>query len=110
MLFMSPDEPPTAADAYDKLSQTDETREDDPYCADLEFPAMRELVPDVAGKRVLDAGCGAGRYAEWLIEKGRTLSLLTRAKRWSNRRDNELAVEQTCTEPTLERSSNSRGW
>lgn len=69
MLFMSPDEPPTAADSYDKLSQTYQTREGDPYCADLEFPAMTELLPDVAGKRILDAGCGAGRYAEWLIDK-----------------------------------------
>ncbi|NHN47684.1 methyltransferase domain-containing protein [Halostella sp. JP-L12] len=67
---MPPDESPTVEDAYDKLSNTYETQEDDPYCADFEFPATTELVPDVEGKRVLDAGCGLGRYAEWLIEKG----------------------------------------
>jgi len=31
---------------------------------------MRDLVPDVAGKRILDAGCGHGRYAAWLSERG----------------------------------------
>lgn len=67
---MPPDEPPTAADAYDKLSRTYETIEDDPYCADLEFPATTGLIPTVDGKRVLDAGCGNGRYAEWLIDRG----------------------------------------
>ncbi|MCU4800579.1 class I SAM-dependent methyltransferase [Halobacteria archaeon HArc-gm2] len=67
---MPPDESPTVEDAYDRLSTTYDEQEDDPYCADLEFPATTELVPDVEGKRVLDAGCGSGRYAEWLIERG----------------------------------------
>lgn len=67
---MPPDENPTVERAYDKLAQTYETQEEDPYCADFEFPAMKELVPDVAGKRILDAGCGHGRYAGWLIERG----------------------------------------
>lgn len=67
---MPPDKSPTVEDAYNKVSQTYKTQEEDPYCADLEFPAMAELIPNVEGKRVLDAGCGHGRYAEWLIERG----------------------------------------
>lgn len=67
---MPPDEDHTVADAYDKLAETYETQEADPYCADFEFPAMKELVPPVEGTRILDAGCGHGRYAEWLTAKG----------------------------------------
>ena len=67
---MPSDERPTVADAYDELAGTYETQEADPYCADFEFPAMTELIPDVAGKRILDAGCGHGRYAEWLLSEG----------------------------------------
>lgn len=32
----------------------------------LERPTVRELLPDVEGKRVLDAGCGTGVNATWL--------------------------------------------
>ncbi len=67
---MPSDESPTVENAYDKLSRTYKTHEEDPYCADLEFPAMTELVPNTEGKQVLDAGCGRGRYTEWLIERG----------------------------------------
>ncbi|MGQ3722483.1 class I SAM-dependent methyltransferase [Natrialba aegyptia] len=66
---MSPDKNSTVEDAYDKLAETYKTQEEDPYCADLEFPAMTELIPTIEGRRVLDAGCGHGRYAEWLIER-----------------------------------------
>ena len=47
---MPPDGSPTVRDAYDRLARTYETRETDPHCADFEFPATTELVPDVAGK------------------------------------------------------------
>lgn len=35
-----------------------------------EKPAMLALLPDVDGLRVLDAGCGPGIYAEWLLDHG----------------------------------------
>jgi len=33
-------------------------------------PAVISLLPTVAGKRVLDAGCGPGVYARWLVDQG----------------------------------------
>jgi len=40
------------------------------YNAYYERPAMYSLLPEIAGKTVLDAGCGAGYYIQWLLEKG----------------------------------------
>ena len=44
--------------------------EQSPYLALYEQPALRALLPPVAGRRVLDAGCGAGRHSSWLAEQG----------------------------------------
>ena len=41
-----------------------------PYNADYERPAVLGLLPPLAGLRVLDAGCGAGWYAERLLDAG----------------------------------------
>ena len=41
-----------------------------PYNALYERPAMLALLPDVAGARVLDAGCGDGWYAQQLAARG----------------------------------------
>ncbi|XVH31996.1 class I SAM-dependent methyltransferase [Haloferacaceae archaeon DSL9] len=86
--FVPPDEAPTVADAHDKLAKTYKAQEEDPYRADFEFPATTELIPHAEGKRVLDAGCGHGRYAEWLIERGadvlavdKSAKMLERARR-----------------------------
>ena len=40
------------------------------YNAYIDRPAMLELIGDVSGQRVLDAGCGAGHYAQALVDRG----------------------------------------
>ncbi len=44
--------------------------EDGAYNAHYDRPAVLELLGDVAGLRVLDAGCGPGLYAEELLARG----------------------------------------
>ena len=62
---------PLAADAYDVLAESYaavvDTKPHNAYC---ERPAMLALLPEVEGRRVLDAGCGPGVYAEWLVGRG----------------------------------------
>lgn len=41
-----------------------------PYNAFYERPAMMSALPDVSGRFILDAGCGAGWYAEQLLKRG----------------------------------------
>lgn len=52
------------ADRYAKFVRTKA------YNAHYERPATLSLLPDVKGLRVLDAGCGPGEYAAWLVERG----------------------------------------
>src|SRR5574341_364423 len=40
-----------------------------PHNAYYERPATLSLLPDVAGKTVLDAGCGPGIYSQWLVDQ-----------------------------------------
>jgi 2-polyprenyl-3-methyl-5-hydroxy-6-metoxy-1,4-benzoquinol methylase len=62
---------PVAQSAYDELAEEYAARIDTkPHNAYYERPATLSLLPDVIGKRVLDAGCGPGVYAEWLVEHG----------------------------------------
>jgi len=52
------------AERYAKLIDTK------PHNALYERPATLSLLPDVEGKQVMDAGCGAGVYSELLVERG----------------------------------------
>lgn len=59
------------AEAYDALAdEYDTVAEAAPHNAHHEFPGTTAVIPEVEGKRVLDAGCGAGRYAAWLADEG----------------------------------------
>ena len=62
---------PIALDAYEALAEAYASVVDTkPHNAYYERPATLSLLPEVNGKKVLDAGCGPGVYAEWLIEHG----------------------------------------
>lgn len=67
-------ESPTIA-GYDRLARERKELETSPwmesaYQRHYVWPGIRGMVPDVAGKRVLDAGCGIGDYAEWFLDRG----------------------------------------
>jgi SAM-dependent methyltransferase len=63
------DEPGLAA-AYDAVSAEN-------ICnAEYERPAIRALLGEVRGLRVLDAGCAAGDHAAWIAENGGAVSAL----------------------------------
>lgn len=62
---------PLALEAYEQLAHAYAERIDTKaHNAYYERPATLALLPDVHGKRVLDAGCGPGVYTEWLLEHG----------------------------------------
>ena len=62
---------PIAQDAYNNLAEAYAAMVDTKaHNAYYERPATLSLLPDVSGKRVLDAGCGPGVYAEWLVAHG----------------------------------------
>jgi len=58
-------------DAYDELAESYAKLIDTkPHNAYYERPAMQSLIGDVSGLNILDAGCGPGVYAEWLLNLG----------------------------------------
>jgi SAM-dependent methyltransferase len=62
---------PLALDTYEALAEAYAARIDTkPHNAYYDRPATLSLLPDVQGKRVLDAGCGPGVYAQWLADHG----------------------------------------
>jgi SAM-dependent methyltransferase len=59
-------------EAYDRLAAVWSSATDEgPFNGLLERPALRSLIPgDLAGAVVLDAGCGSGAQAQWLLDQG----------------------------------------
>lgn len=61
---------PLAFAAYEKLAEAYSAKvETKPHNAFYDRPAVQSLLPDLAGLRVLDAGCGPGVYAAWMLER-----------------------------------------
>ncbi len=59
-------------EAYDRLAAVwSATADEGPFNGLLERPALRSLIPaDLHGAAVLDAGCGSGAQARWLLDQG----------------------------------------
>jgi SAM-dependent methyltransferase len=65
------DEKPTTHEAYEQIADRyAEVAKSKPHNVYLERPAIRALVPNIQGGKVLDAGCGPGTNIHWLIERG----------------------------------------
>jgi SAM-dependent methyltransferase len=52
-----------------------------PWNSLYERPTTLSLLPDVAGKDVLDAGCGGGWYSEQLLDRGARVVAIDRSAR-----------------------------
>ncbi len=62
---------PLAYEAYQRLAKRYAARIDTkPHNAFYDRPAMLSLLPELCGRRVLDAGCGPGAYAEEFVARG----------------------------------------
>jgi SAM-dependent methyltransferase len=73
---------PTVAQRYDSIAEHHRAQVfGGPFNDYYERPAMYELLGDVAGQRVLDAGCGPGDYAQWLLHHGATVTAIDSSPR-----------------------------
>lgn len=67
----------TGTDPYEVYSEIAESyAESNPEQAaraNYEWPAVRDTLPTIDGKTVLDAGCGSGYYSAWLADQGATV-------------------------------------
>ncbi|MDX1929870.1 MAG: class I SAM-dependent methyltransferase [Pirellulaceae bacterium] len=68
---------PIAYEAYQELAEAYAAGIDTkPHNAYYDRPAMVSMWPDVHGKRVLDAGCGPGAYAQLLLQRGAVVTAI----------------------------------
>jgi len=73
----TPSQVPVARQTYDDAALEYVRHADvSVYNHHYERPAMRRLLTDLAGKRVLDAGCAGGAQSEWLVGRGATVVAL----------------------------------
>lgn len=62
-----------AAEAEDRRDSWASPWGDNPLQAHYSWPATRDRLPPLDGRRVLDAGCGVGDHVPWLLDRGATV-------------------------------------
>jgi SAM-dependent methyltransferase len=68
---------PIALDAYEQIADAyDSVTRANAYNAGCERPATLSLLSPLQGLHVLDAGCGPGHYAEWMLARGAQVTAL----------------------------------
>ena len=73
---------PTVAQRYDSIAERHLAQVfEGPFNDYYERPAMQKLLGDVTGQMVLDAGCGPGDYAQWLLQHGASVLALDSSPR-----------------------------
>lgn len=89
--------------SYDAIAE-DYARNVDaaPYNALYERPAMLRLLPEVAGMRILDAGCGSGWYAEQLLARGARVDAIDASASMVEFARRRLAANQSAARLTLQ--------
>jgi len=72
MMRVMSDEDAQAAAAYEAMAENyaADLEDESPWNSLYERPAVLSMLPDVAGKRVLDVGCGTGPLSAWLASHG----------------------------------------
>lgn len=74
------DAPDGVVNDYDRVAASYAAHnEGNAWNACYERPAVLALLGDVAGKRVLDAGCGAGAHSHELVRRGATVTGIDRS-------------------------------
>ena len=82
---------PLAYEAFQELADTYAAHVDTkPHNAYYDRPAMLSLLPDLSGRRVLDAGCGPGVYAEALVARGASVVACDMSERMLELADQRL--------------------
>src|SRR5262245_22999152 len=100
-------EEPIALGAYSRLADAYAARIDTKaHNACYDRPAVLSLLPLVEGRRVLDAGCGPGVYAEWLVRRGAEVVGVDVCPRMVELARLRLGCKATVVEADLERPLN----
>ena len=90
-------------DAYNELADSYNAQiATKPHNAYYDRPAVISLIPEVLGKNILDAGCGPGVYAEWLIRHGAQVTGIDANERMLNHAKHRLGDKATLFLANLE--------